>query len=57
MSEVPITHPGDLLTDLLGRMDGCADGRALVLAEGQLVGIVTRADVARIIERLTVAAR
>jgi predicted transcriptional regulator len=38
-------------------MDGCAHGRALVLAEGQLVGIITRSDVARIVERLTIAAR
>ncbi len=51
ISEVPVAGPGDSLADLVSRLDGCADGRALVLADGVLVGIVARSDIARAVER------
>jgi Zn-dependent protease/predicted transcriptional regulator len=51
ISEVPVVGPGDSLSDLVSRLDGGADGRALVLADGVLVGIVARSDIARAVER------
>lgn len=46
--EVPRARPEEPLTDLLSRMSGCADGRAVVLdSAGQLIGIVSPSDVAR----------
>jgi Zn-dependent protease/CBS domain-containing protein len=47
MAEVPTATPDELLVDLLGRMHGGGDGRALVLEDGRLVGIVTSSDVTR----------
>ncbi|NEA27850.1 site-2 protease family protein [Actinomadura bangladeshensis] len=46
--EVPTAHPDDPLTDLLPRMAGCTDGRAVVLgAGGQVVGLVSPSDISR----------
>ncbi|MFA1540270.1 site-2 protease family protein [Actinomadura monticuli] len=46
--QVPTAHPDDLLTDLLPRMAGCTDGRAVVLgAGGQVVGVVSPSDISR----------
>ncbi|MFB4304882.1 site-2 protease family protein [Actinomadura sp. GTD37] len=46
--QVPTAHPDDSLTDLLPRMDGCTDGRAVVLgAGGQVVGLVSPSDISR----------
>lgn len=45
--EVPRGAPGEPLNDLLGRMSGCTDGRALVFEEDALVGIVTPTDISR----------
>jgi Zn-dependent protease/CBS domain-containing protein len=50
MREVPTGRPDEGLTDLLGRLDGCTDGRALVLSDGQLVGIVSPSDVNRALQ-------
>ncbi|WP_019808368.1 site-2 protease family protein, partial [Saccharomonospora halophila] len=44
-AEIPTSHPDEPLTELLTRMQGCADGRALVYDGGTLVGIVTPTDV------------
>ncbi|MGH3974684.1 MAG: CBS domain-containing protein, partial [Pseudonocardiaceae bacterium] len=50
-SEVPIAGPEEPLTDLLPRMAGCTDGRAVVIdAGGRLVGIVSPSDVARTVQ-------
>lgn len=49
--EVPVAAPDEPLADLLGRMAGCADGRALVVEGGRIVGIVSPSDVARRLER------
>ncbi|MFA1549653.1 site-2 protease family protein [Actinomadura chokoriensis] len=46
--EVPTAHPDDPLTDLLPRMAGRADGRAVVLGDGaQVVGVVSPSDISR----------
>lgn len=45
--DLTITNPDERLTDLLPRLSRCADGRALVVTEGRLVGIVSPSDVNR----------
>ncbi len=50
LSEVPLADPDEAVVDLLERMAGCADGRALVLDGGRLVGIVSPTDIARILQ-------
>ncbi len=50
MEQVPTARPDEPLVQLLQRMPGRADGRALVLEGDHLVGIVTPTDVARALE-------
>lgn len=50
ISEVPTAAPGDPVADLLTRMQASHDGRALVLDEGRLVGVVSPSDVARYVQ-------
>ncbi|MCU1378064.1 MAG: Zn-dependent protease [Acidimicrobiales bacterium] len=50
IDEVAISTPEDRLADLLPKLNACGDGRALVLRDGRLVGILTPTDVARIVE-------
>lgn len=45
--EIPLAEPHEPLSSLLSRMDGCADGRALVLTDGHLTGIVSSSDISR----------
>jgi Zn-dependent protease/CBS domain-containing protein len=45
--EVPRTAPTEPVADLLPRLGGCAEGRALVFADGRLEGIVSLSDVTR----------
>lgn len=45
--EVPIVAPDEPLDEILPKLSGCADGRALVFDEGRLVGIVSPSDVSR----------
>jgi hypothetical protein len=48
---VPIAHPEDALVELLERMQGCADGRAVVVDDaGRVVGVVSASDVARTLQ-------
>lgn len=47
MSEVPVAAPDEPIVDLLGRMTDATDGRALVLADGELVGLVSPTDISR----------
>lgn len=55
--QVPSARPDDLLTELLQRMSGCADGRAVVLDDtGRLVGLVTPSDVSRTIQTVDLRA-
>jgi Zn-dependent protease/CBS domain-containing protein len=49
--EVPIAQPEDPLVELLERMQGCSDGRAVVVDNaGRVVGVVSPSDVARAME-------
>lgn len=48
--EVPTADRHDELVGLLPRMSGCADGRALVLEDERVVGIVSPRDVSHRIE-------
>lgn len=50
LDDVPIARPDDPLADLLPRMSGCSDGRALVMDDGQLIGLVSPTDVMRRLE-------
>ncbi|WP_034271803.1 site-2 protease family protein [Haloechinothrix halophila] len=43
--DIPLTSREESLTDLLPRMAGCEDGRALVVEDGRLIGIVTSRDI------------
>lgn len=45
--QIPTAHPDEALTALLGRLSSATDGRALVLADGVLVGIVSPSDISR----------
>ena len=46
--DVPITSPDEPLVQLLSRMGGCADGRAVVVdPDDRVVGIVSPSDVSR----------
>jgi CBS-domain-containing membrane protein len=47
MSEVPVAAPDEPIVDLLGRMTEATDGRAIVLADGRLVGLVSPTDISR----------
>jgi Zn-dependent protease/CBS domain-containing protein len=64
IDEVVRARPDDRLVDLLARLGGCADGRALVFDDDrsedgteQLAGIVTPTDVTRQIELAGLAVR
>ena len=50
MEEVAVARSDEMLLDLVGRLSGCGDGRALVIDDGRLVGIVSPTDVARALE-------
>jgi Zn-dependent protease/CBS domain-containing protein len=52
LSEVATASPDDSVSDLIPRLTGCADQRALVLRNGDLVGIVSPSDIARMLDRL-----
>ncbi|SDK49168.1 site-2 protease family protein [Nonomuraea jiangxiensis] len=50
-AEVPQARPDEPLTDLLARMQGSADGRAVVLdPEGRLIGLLTPSDISRAVQ-------
>ncbi|MFW6009907.1 MAG: site-2 protease family protein [Actinomycetota bacterium] len=48
--EIPIAAPSEPVVSLLQRMDGCSDGRALVVEEERVVGIVSPTDIARTLQ-------
>ncbi|MEN3540928.1 site-2 protease family protein [Microbispora sp. ZYX-F-249] len=57
-ADVPAAHPGDQLTELLQRMSGSTDGRAVVLGDdGRLVGLVTPTDISRTIQTVDLRSR
>jgi CBS domain-containing protein len=50
-ADVPVARVEDSVVDLLQRMHGCADGRAVVLDDaGRVIGVVSPSDVARALE-------
>ncbi|WP_229402517.1 site-2 protease family protein [Micromonospora okii] len=49
--QLVLASPDEELTDLLPRLSECADGRALVVADGGLVGIVSPSDISRAVQR------
>ncbi|TWJ27876.1 Zn-dependent protease [Micromonospora sagamiensis] len=49
--ELVLARPEEQLTDLLPRLSECADGRALVVVDGRLVGIVSPSDISRAVQR------
>ena len=48
--EIPLARPDEPLVDLLPRLEGCSDGRAVVLEGGRVVGVVSPSDVARTLQ-------
>ncbi len=49
--QVPSAAAGEPLTTLLERLGrGCGEGRALVLQDGQLVGLVSPSDISRALQ-------
>jgi CBS-domain-containing membrane protein len=50
-ADLPVAAAQEPLTDLLPRVAGCSDGRAVVLdPQRRLVGIVSPSDVARTVQ-------
>ena len=49
LSEVPVTRPDEDLATLIERAGAALENRALVFAGGQLVGIVSPVDIARLL--------
>ena len=49
IADVPVTSPGEDLSALIGRIGGGIEQRVLVFDGGRLVGIVSPADVARVL--------
>ncbi|MEU2611151.1 site-2 protease family protein [Micromonospora sp. NPDC007271] len=49
--DLVLAKPDEQLTDLLPRLSACADGRALVVMEQRLVGIVSPSDISRAVQR------
>jgi CBS-domain-containing membrane protein len=50
IDDVATASPDEAAADLLPRLAGCSDGRALVVSNGKLVGIVSPSDIARALE-------
>jgi CBS domain-containing protein len=57
LSDVATASPDDSVADLIPRLTACADQRALVFSNGNLVGIVSPSDIARMLDRLHAARR
>lgn len=53
LSEVVRVTPDEPVAYVLPRLNACSEGRALVFADGHLAGIVSPADMSRILERLS----
>lgn len=49
--DLVLANPDEQLTDLLPRLSQCADGRALVVTDQRLVGIVSPSDISRAVQR------
>jgi len=53
LSEVARATPDEPVSDVLPRLSGCSEGRALVFAGGQLAGIVSPSDMSRALQWLS----
>jgi CBS domain-containing protein len=53
LSEVARAAPDEPVSSVLPRLSGCSEGRALVFADGQLVGIVSPTDMSRALQWLS----
>ncbi|HKA51567.1 MAG TPA: CBS domain-containing protein, partial [Candidatus Dormibacteraeota bacterium] len=51
LDKVPTAAPEDSLVSLLDRLGGCGEGRALVLKDGKLVGVLSPTDISRTVQR------
>ncbi|MCI4062061.1 site-2 protease family protein [Micromonospora sp. R77] len=49
--ELVLARPDESLNELLPRLSECADGRALVVVDQRLVGIVSPSDISRAVQR------
>ncbi|WP_019030902.1 site-2 protease family protein [Salinispora arenicola] len=49
--DLVLASPDEPLNELLPRLSECADGRALVVVDGRLVGIVSPSDISRAAQR------
>ncbi len=49
--ELVLASPDESLNDLLPRLSECADGRALVVADDRLIGIISPSDISRAVQR------
>ncbi|GIH72895.1 site-2 protease family protein [Sphaerimonospora thailandensis] len=56
-ADVPGARPDEALTDLLPRMGGCSDGRAVALdPDGRLIGLITPSDISRTLQTVDLRA-
>src|ERR1700740_1633015 len=53
LADVARATPDEPVADMLPRLNGCSDGRALVFDGGRLAGIVAPADISRALERIS----
>jgi Zn-dependent protease/CBS domain-containing protein len=53
LTDVATAAPDDSVADILPRLTGCADQRALVFSDGQLAGIITPSDITGMLHRLS----
>lgn len=51
LDQVSTASPGDSVANLLGRSEGCSEGRTLVVDGGRLVGIISPSDINRLLQR------
>ncbi|MGA9692973.1 MAG: site-2 protease family protein [Pseudonocardiaceae bacterium] len=54
LEQVAQARPDEPTADLLPRLSECAEGRALVLSDGVLVGIVSPSDIGRVLRQMGV---
>jgi CBS domain-containing protein len=51
LDSVSTADPADPVTNLLGALDGCSEGRTLVVDGGRLVGIISPSDISMLLQR------
>ena len=52
LTGIATATPDDSVADILPRLNGCAERRALVFSNGHLAGIITPSDITRMTDRL-----